>query len=350
MPRVLTLDASMAVCSAGLVEDGVLLGSRQVEGELAALPSLVEKLLGEHGRTLDLVAVIVGPGSFTGLRASIALAHGIALAAGVPVLGVTVGAALTTADGTAVWVAVDSKRGRVFLERDGAVESAALDALPSSEGPIALGGDAALAVGEMLAGRGADIHLMATLVPEPLGIARAALAGRTALAQPIYVDPPAARPGRTARAGVSPIEPATAFYAEPMALIHAASFQPGERWGQDAITLQLELPGAFGFIALDGGFVLARVAADESEILTLAVDPAVRRGGLGRRLVERARSEAGARGAGAMFLEVAETNEAARALYAAFGFVEIGRRPRYYAGNVDALVLRTAIPCGSRVG
>ena len=44
--------------------------------------------------SLDLVAVTVGPGSFTGIRAGLALAHGIALAAGVPVVGVTVGEAL----------------------------------------------------------------------------------------------------------------------------------------------------------------------------------------------------------------------------------------------------------------
>lgn len=199
MTRILTLDASMAVGSAGLVENEVLLGSRSVESDLAALPSLVEELLADHGRSVDLVAVIVGPGSFTGLRASIALAHGIGLAAGAPVLGVTVGAAFPAVEGRPVWAVVDSKRGRAFLERDGRVESVGLEALPMPSGPIALGGDAALPAGERLAGRGADIRLLTPSTPEPLGIARAALAGRTAPAQPIYVDPPAARPGPAGR-------------------------------------------------------------------------------------------------------------------------------------------------------
>lgn len=199
MARVLSLDASMAVCSAGLVQDDDLMGCRRVEGDLAALPSLVAELFAEHGRALDVVAVVVGPGSFTGLRASIALAHGIALAAEVPVVGVTVGAALPTVDQLPVWAAIDSKRGRVFLERDGVVESIELDLMPIPAGPIALGGDAALAVGEMLAARGADVRLLTAPMPEPLGIARAALAGRTAPAQPIYVDPPAARPGAAGR-------------------------------------------------------------------------------------------------------------------------------------------------------
>ena len=198
MPRVLTLDASMAVCSASLVDGERVLGCSRVEGDLAALPSLVEGLFAAHGRALDLVAVIVGPGSFTGLRASIALAHGIGLAAGVPVVGVTVGAALL-GDGWPVWAVIDSKRGRVFLERDGTVEAVPLEELPLPAGPIAIGGDAALAAGEVLAGRGADIRLMTDPLPAPEGIARAALEGRTAASQPIYVEPPAARPGPAGR-------------------------------------------------------------------------------------------------------------------------------------------------------
>ena len=91
------------------------------------------------------------------------------------------------------------------------------------------------------------------------------------------------------------------------------------------------------------GFILIRVVADEAEILTLAVRPAARREGLGARLVEAAVVRAAARGAERMFLEVAEDNVAARALYARTGFVEAGRRRGYYAradgSREDALVL-----------
>ena len=139
---------------------------------------------------------------------------------------------------------------------------------------------------------------------------------------------------------MSPMEPATAAYAAPMALIHAAAFPAGEQWSADAIALQLGVSGAFGFIAPAGAFILARAVAAESEILTLAVGSAVRRSGLGRALVECALTEAAARGASMMFLEVSELNDAARSLYAACGFVEVGRRRRYYGGRTDALVLR----------
>ncbi len=141
---------------------------------------------------------------------------------------------------------------------------------------------------------------------------------------------------------------ATVAHAQVMAALHAASFPAGARWGADAMALQLGLPGAFGFLGglgagfggNPGGFVLARVAADEAEILTLAVTPGARRRGLGGVLLRAAWLRAMAGGAGCLFLEVAEDNAAARALYAAMGFVQVGRRRGYYGAGADALVLR----------
>ncbi len=133
---------------------------------------------------------------------------------------------------------------------------------------------------------------------------------------------------------------ATPAHAEAMALLHGRAFAARERWGTDAIGLQLALPGAFGWIAPTGGMILARVAADEAEVLTLAVDPAVRRHGLGRALLGQALATARQRGASAIFLEVASGNSAARALYAGAGFVTVGHRRGYYQGGGDALVLR----------
>ena len=125
-----------------------------------------------------------------------------------------------------------------------------------------------------------------------------------------------------------------------MALLHGRVFAGRERWGADAIGLQLALPGAFGWLAPAGGMILARVAADEGEVLTLAVDPAVQRQGLGRVLLEQAMVTARQRGAGALFLEVASGNSPGRALYGAAGFVTVGCRRGYYPGGGDALVLR----------
>ncbi|MCE2941310.1 MAG: ribosomal protein S18-alanine N-acetyltransferase [Gemmatimonadota bacterium] len=89
------------------------------------------------------------------------------------------------------------------------------------------------------------------------------------------------------------------------------------------------------------GFVALRTMADEGEILNVAVAPAARRSGVGRALVRHALASAAAAGAFSVFLEVRPSNAAALTLYRSFGFVEVGRRHRYYRAPVeDALVLR----------
>lgn len=202
---VLTLDAALSGCSAGLVSDGEVVAERHLDdarGHAAALPEMAAAVLAEAGvaaAALSMVAVTVGPGSFTGLRAALSLAHGIGAAAGVPVAGVTVGEALNVpADGRLHWAAVDTRRGRVFLDCCGNVRSVALDELPAPDRPVTVGGDAAAAVAEWLAGAGYDVR-QGQARPGPAGIAAAALrraaAGLTPRpAQPLYVDPPEARP------------------------------------------------------------------------------------------------------------------------------------------------------------
>ena len=135
-------------------------------------------------------------------------------------------------------------------------------------------------------------------------------------------------------------ESVAAISAETLADLHAAAFAAS--WGAEAFAELLVQPGVVVETVGDG-FILIRVVADEAEILTLAVRPAARRGGLGGRLVETAVVRAAALGAERRFLEVAEDNVAARALYARTGFTEAGRRRGYYAradgSREDALVL-----------
>jgi ribosomal-protein-alanine N-acetyltransferase len=90
-----------------------------------------------------------------------------------------------------------------------------------------------------------------------------------------------------------------------------------------------------------GGYVVALDAADEGEILNLAVAPGGRRHGLGRALVEAILGELTDRDVRHVYLEVRESNAPARTLYAAHGFREVGRRQQYYRRPVeDAIVLR----------
>lgn len=135
-------------------------------------------------------------------------------------------------------------------------------------------------------------------------------------------------------------------HADAMALLHAAAFPPPERWSAAAFATQLALPGVFGLLDERGGMALARAVADEAELLTIAVHPEARRLGVGRALLTAVLAEAVRRGAETVFLEVAETNAPARALYAALAFAPLGRRPGYYVA-ADALVLRRAMAAGS---
>ncbi len=139
------------------------------------------------------------------------------------------------------------------------------------------------------------------------------------------------------------LEPAGLAHAAAISAIHRLAFPPNEAWGTDAIALQLALPGVFGWLDSRGGMILARAAANEVEVLTLAVVPEARLQGVGTRLLAAAMALAGSRGARTAFLEVSDGNTAARALYERAGFTPVGRRPRYYADGTDALVLRRAL-------
>jgi len=134
--------------------------------------------------------------------------------------------------------------------------------------------------------------------------------------------------------------PASLPHVPILAAIHRVAFPPHEAWDDGAIALQLVLPGSFALIALSGGMLLGRVAADEAEVLTLAVVPAARRRGVASALLQAGMATARERGAAALFLEVSAGNTQAQALYAATGFAEVGRRANYYYNGMDALVLR----------
>jgi len=129
------------------------------------------------------------------------------------------------------------------------------------------------------------------------------------------------------------------------ALTETASDDP---WSAESVAKILALPRSFGLVAHEAGqplgFLLAQCAAGESEIINLAVAPTARRQGIGGALVAGAMSRARGLGAQTMFLEVADDNTAARALYDRRGFVQVGIRHDYYrrdSGNyTNALILR----------
>ena len=139
--------------------------------------------------------------------------------------------------------------------------------------------------------------------------------------------------------------------ADALARIHAGCF--ASAWDAESFRRFIEKPVMLALVAKDAAetdlqaFILVQLAADESEIISLGTYFSARRSGLARVLLAQAMAEAAGRGAKAMFLEVAEDNAAALALYHRCGFALRARRKAYYerpGGAVDALVLRRPLP------
>ncbi len=143
------------------------------------------------------------------------------------------------------------------------------------------------------------------------------------------------------------IRDATLKDAPRLARLHRELFQPG--WDADSFVALLQGANAIALLAeagapaCDAGFIVCRVVVDEAEILTVGVAPSWQRHGIAARLMTEALGRAAQRGATRMFLEVAADNVPAQTLYARLGFLEVGRRSKYYdhpgKDGADAVIM-----------
>ncbi len=139
------------------------------------------------------------------------------------------------------------------------------------------------------------------------------------------------------------IRPAVPADAPAMGRIERASF--GDPWTDRSLEEALRSPNGTGLVALKGGqmvgYLLARHVGGSGEILNLAVAPGVRRKGVGKALLAAGLRVFDGLDVEEIFLEVRESNQAARTLYLAEGFAVVGMRRGYYRSPLeDALVLR----------
>jgi len=146
------------------------------------------------------------------------------------------------------------------------------------------------------------------------------------------------------------LEPLTPEDSDAVSILHREDFV--RPWTGGEFAALLEQDTVFGFAAKEVGnpragivgFVLARLAAGEGEILTVAVARSHRRQGIGWQLMDAVLRQLHGDRAEALFLEVDETNAPAIALYRRLGFREVGKRPDYYRsperGPTGALVMR----------
>ena len=211
--RVLALDATLSHASAAVWADGVVSEAAEDcggRGQPSILPGLVDRALAGAGlATTDItaIAVGVGPGGFSGLRAAAALAQGLALGLGVPVHGVAARDALSLGlagriGGFALWIALPGAGGRILLARPGAEPGPVEErALPMPDGPVAVAGPAAIPVVARLIARGATAMLLGRVPVLAGDVARLASSALSGDAQasvlrpplPLYAEPPSVR-------------------------------------------------------------------------------------------------------------------------------------------------------------
>jgi ribosomal-protein-alanine N-acetyltransferase len=142
------------------------------------------------------------------------------------------------------------------------------------------------------------------------------------------------------------VEPATLRDVRRLAELHGASFHRG--WGEgefeDMLRQGNTLVQKLRLRSRTVGFAVSRIAADEAEILSIAIAEGFRGRGLSRQLLLTHLGHLAGRGVRTIFLEVEENNQPARRLYDRTGFTVVGRRESYYrqanGQQLNALVMR----------
>ena len=328
MKTVLSIDTSTAQTSVALIQDGEILFNKSHNDLLAhgeVLPKLVAEALAVNNK-VDLVAVGMGPGPFTGLRVGIAFAQSYALAAQIDWVGVcSLDAMAAGINQSEFIVSTDARRKERFWARY-------KDGVRITQPAVSKASE--------LEKFGLSILTEGDYFPDPVALAKIALTSKS-VEQPIYIRKPDAYP---LPQGVK-FRPMTSLDLVPAIAIEKEVYGK-TAWSADqfksefakspksAQYLAAEFEGQL--IAYAGIFYLADVA----DIHTLTVVADHRRKGIGRELLKRLIDWARVKKAPAIMLEMRLGNDAARPLYESFGFIEISRRENYYGPGLTAVVMR----------
>lgn len=222
--RILAIDTALGACSACVLDAGEAapVAREQVameRGHAEALMPMIERVMNavEGGfSSLDRVAVTIGPGSYTGLRVGISAARAIALAAGIPAIGVTTLAATAAPlvgreQGRVIASALDAKHGQVWFQALSAQGKQLVSirqvsyrdaARAIGAGPVSLVGSAAMAVANEAWAIGLDAYVIdEAKAPDVTWVARLGLIAdpEAAPARPLYLKAPETTPQDRAR-------------------------------------------------------------------------------------------------------------------------------------------------------
>ena len=328
MSTVLAIDTSTSRTSVALISgDKVLFNEFHLDplahGEV--LPALVEKAL-KLNVEIDLVAVGMGPGPFTGLRVGIAFAQSFALGINVKWHGVnSLDAMAKQFNEKEFIVSTDARRKERFWARY----------------------ENGKRINEAQVGKASEIEKFGVKIfnegnyfPDPVALAKIALSDAS-IDQPIYVRKPDAHPlpenVKFREFTAIDLVPATAMEKAVYGKSGWTAAQFKEEFAKapkNAYYIAAESNGEL--IGYAGIYFLSEFA----DIHTITVSPEYRRKGIGREFLKRLVNWARVKKAEAIMLEVRVGNEEALPLYIENGFTEISRRQNYYGPGLTAIIMR----------
>ena len=325
---VLAIDTSTSQTSVAVVKDGEVLFTQSHNDPLAHgeyLPKLVAEAL-QGVPKIDLVAVGMGPGPFTGLRVGIVFAQSYALACGINWVGVcSLDAMANSISDSDFIVSTDARRKERYWARyknGSRITEPAVNQV------------------QELNKFDVPIYEEGQYFPDPVAIAKLALSNESVL-QPIYLRKPDAYPlpeGIKFRAMTSlDLVPASVIEKEVYQKAAWSIAQFKEEFAKAPKNAQYLVAEHEGeLVAYAGIFFVADVA----DIHTITVSEKYRRKGIGRELLKRLIDWARVKQAMAIMLEMRLGNDQARPLYESFGFSEVSKRENYYGPGLTAVVMR----------
>jgi len=351
---ILGLDTTQAACSAAVFDTTTKqicasVWRQMPRGHAEALPEIIAQAVKKAELSFSDIAKLatsIGPGSFTGVRVGLSAARGFALALDLPLVGVTsleaIAAGVEDFERKTILAAFDARRDEVYVQlfdqgkpcQPPQLLGVGQAAMLVENGPVEVVGTASAVLAEH------NSSLVSSPAPSlPDAAIVAELASRRdgeKSVQPLYLrraDAKAQTPLLNIEPGNFELKPAGAEHCQILAHIHAQGFS--NAWSSDSLATSLASPGVTGMLAMAEnseplGFVLVRDVAGEREILTLAVRLDARRRQVASFLLKAISANKGVK---KVFLEVSESNFAAKNLYQKHGFAISGRRKNYYIEN-----------------
>jgi tRNA threonylcarbamoyl adenosine modification protein YeaZ/ribosomal-protein-alanine acetyltransferase len=333
---LLAIDTCFGCCSAALFNGHVVAERHAMmdTGHAEALAPMVQALLADAGlrpKDLTRIAVTIGPGTFTGVRIGLSFARGLALALKLPLIGIDSLAATAAPYLGKEAVSVAYRAGASqfsYVARFGAEGEMTLAPQLVAEADVA-----GLMQGRLMGSALGDVPVAAKFIAHV-----GTLGPSNTPPEPLYLRAPDAKPQpQMKRAAQVTVTSHGSEAALLLATLHASSFD--HPWTEQSFVEMLGIPVTQALVAQTemepAGFLLTRMIADETEILTICTAPHLRQRGVGHALLKHFVAETPAR---KIHLEVASDNDAALALYRSLGFKQVGLRKGYYK-HADAILM-----------